>query len=77
MGATVGAVIDGLTERIFGNGDSGRNLADCLNQHLQPHMLDLALNITGLDHVDLFYYKNKVRIDEVALSFRETAGHLG
>ena len=76
VGATVGAVIDGLTERIFGNGDSGRNLADYLNQHLQPRMLDLALNITGLDHDDLFYYKNKVRIDEVAFSIRQTAGQL-
>ena len=37
-----------------------------LNKHLQPHMLDLALNITGLTHDDLFYYKNKQRIDDTA-----------
>ena len=30
-----------------------------LNKHLQPYMLDLALNITGLTTDDLFYYKNK------------------
>ena len=76
VGVTVGSVIDGLTERIFGNGDGGNRLIDFLNQHLQPHMLNLALDITGLDHDDLFYYKNKARIDEVAFSFRQTAGQL-
>ena len=76
VGVTVGAVIDGLTERLFANGDSGRNLADYLDQHLQPHMLDLALDITGLNNDDLFYYKNKVRIDEVALSLRQTVWRL-
>ena len=30
-----------------------------LNWHLQPHMLTLTLNITGLTNDDLFYYKNK------------------
>ena len=44
----------------------GASMGMCLNKHLQPHMLDLVLNITGLTHDDLFYYKNKPRIDEVA-----------
>ena len=52
-----------------------------LNKRLQPHMLDLALNITRLTHDDLFYYKNKPRIDEVAFIFqtraRELAATLG
>ena len=30
-----------------------------LNKHLEPHMLDLALDITNLTRDDLFYYKNK------------------
>ena len=47
-----------------------------LNKHLQPSMLDLALNITGLTTDDLFYYKNKPRIDEVAVRFHETARRL-
>ena len=47
-----------------------------LNKHLQPHMLNLALDITGLTNDDLFYYKNKTRIDNVALNFRKTAGEL-
>ena len=67
--------IGGLKKLITGDGDSN-SLIDSLNQHLQPHMLNLALDITGLDHDDLFYYKNKVRIDEVALSLRQTAGQL-
>ncbi len=48
-----------------------------LNKHLQPHMLDLALNITGLTLDDLFYYKNKTHIDEVALAFHTRAEELG
>ena len=47
-----------------------------LNQHLQPHMLNLALDITGLTNDDLFYYKNKPRIDDVAVSFQTTAREL-
>ena len=48
-----------------------------LNKYLQPHMLDLALNITGLTYDDLFYYKNKPHIDEVALAFHTRAGEVG
>ena len=44
-----------------------------LNRHLQPHMLNLALNITGLTNDDLFYYKNKPRIDGVALNISQQA----
>ena len=47
-----------------------------LNSHLQPHMLNLALDITGLTNDDLFYYKNKPRIDTVAWSFQTTAREL-
>jgi hypothetical protein len=48
-----------------------------LNKHLEPRMLDLALDISGLTNDDLFYYKNKERIDDVALSFRQAAIELG
>ena len=47
-----------------------------LHRHLQPHMLNLALNITGLTSDDLFYFKNKPRIDEVAYSFHDRAAAL-
>lgn len=47
-----------------------------LNKHLEPHMLDLALDITGLTHDDLFYYKYKARIDGIGLSFQTRAKEL-
>ena len=43
-----------------------------LNRHLQPHMLSLALDIVGMEEDDLFYFKNKPRIDEIAISMRGT-----
>lgn len=39
----------------------------------KPQMLNLALNVTGLTNDDLFYYKNKPRIDGVALSYQAQA----
>ena len=38
--------------------------------------LNLALDITALTNDDLFYYKNKPRIDTVAWSFQTTASSL-
>ena len=55
---------------------SGAVMGRYLNRRLQPHMLDLALGITGLTHGDLFYYKNKPRINAVALSFQARAREL-
>ena len=37
----------------------------CLNKHLQPDMLNLVLNIASLTYDDLFFFKNKPRIDDV------------
>ena len=67
----VGNLIGGIAGTVGGIG-----IGMYLNRHLQPHMLNLALDITGLTNDDLFYYKNKPRIDQVALSFRQTAGEL-
>ena len=64
----VGNLVGGIAGSVAGAG-----MGVYLNQHLQPHMLDLALDITGLEQDDLFYYKNKERIDVLALSFRNTA----
>ena len=44
-----------------------------LNYRLQPHLLDPALSITGLTQDDLFYYKNKPHIDELAIRFQANA----
>lgn len=47
-----------------------------VNRRLKPHMLNLALDITGLNHGDLFYFNNKARIDDVGLSLRRVADDL-
>ena len=67
----VGNLLGGIVGTVGGAG-----MGMYLNQRLQPHMLNLALDITGLTNDDLFYYKNKPRIDQVALNFRQTAGEL-
>ena len=71
-GASAGSLVPGVGNVVAGFGGmvAGASAGMYLNKHLQPHMLDLALNITGLTHDDLFYYKNKPRIDEVAFIFQ-------
>ena len=68
VGGTVGSVGGG----ILGIG-TGMWIGRYLGERLEPHMLNLALNITGMTHDDLFYYKNKVRIDDLAMSFQGQA----
>ena len=67
----VGNLIGGIVGTV-----AGASMGMYLNRHLQPHMLNLALDITGLTGDDLFYYKNKPRIDQAALRFRNTAAGL-
>ena len=71
LGNAIGGVVGGLVGAVSGGGTGMY-----LNRHLQPHMLNLALNITRLTNDDLFYYKNKTRIDEVAVGFQNTAREL-
>ena len=68
-GSTLGA---GLPGAIVG-GTVGWIGSLPLNKTLRPHMLDLALNIAQLTRDDLFYCKNKRRIDHAGLAFRERA----
>ena len=77
-GAAAGTAIPGIGNLVGGIGGTiaGAGMGIYLNKHLQPHMLNLALDITGLTQDDLFYYKNKPHIDNVALSFRQNAGLL-
>lgn len=64
----IGNLVGGITGSLAGAG-----IGMYLNRHLQPHIMDLALDITELTRDDLFYYKNKARIDAVALEFRAAA----
>ena len=77
-GGAAGSVIPGVGNLIGGIAGliGGVGMGMYLNKHLQPHMLNLALNITGLTDDDLFYYKNKPRIDQVAISFQTRAREL-
>ena len=77
-GTAMGSIIPGPGNIIGGIVGSltGAGMGMYLSRHLQPHMLNLALNITGLTNDDLFYYKNKPRIDTVAWSFQTTAREL-
>ena len=77
-GAAAGTAVPGVGNLIGGIAGTvaGAGIGIYLNKHLQLHMLNLALNVTGLTHDDLFYYKNKPHIDSVALSFRQNAGLL-
>ena len=77
-GAAAGSSVPFIGNAVAGIGGTviGAGMGMYLNSHLQPHMLDLALNITGLTHDDLFYYKNKSRIDETASRFQTRAREL-
>ena len=77
-GAAAGSFIPGIGNLVGGiaGAVTGAGMAMYLNRHLQPHMLSLALDITGLNNDDLFYFKNKLHIDQVAWSFRQTADDL-
>ena len=78
-GTAAGSAIPGVGNLVGGivGTVAGAGMGMYLNKHLEPRILDLALDITNLTLDDLFYYKNKIRIDKVALSFRQTAIELG
>ncbi|MCY3748535.1 MAG: hypothetical protein OXG64_04485 [Chloroflexi bacterium] len=77
-GATAGSPLPGPGNIVGGIAGVliGAGLGAYLNNLSQPRMLDLALDITGLTYDDLFYYKNKAHIDEVAVRFHETTRRL-
>ena len=78
-GGLIGSVVPGIGNAAGGIGGgiggsiAGAGMGILLNRRLQPHMLDLALDITGLTNDDLFYYKNKQRIDEIGDSIQGSA----
>ena len=77
-GTAAGSLLPGIGNLVGGivGSAGGAGMGMYLNRHLQPHMLNLALDITGLTNDDLFYYKNKPRIDTVAVNFQRTAREL-
>ncbi len=73
-GGAAGSIVPGVGNLV--GVAAGAGMGMYLNRHLEPHMLELALDITGLTNDDLFYYKNKPRIDKAARSFRKRAAAL-
>lgn len=77
-GAMAGSFIPGVGNAVgalAGTGIAGFG-GWYLNRKLQPHMLQLGLDICGLEEDDLFYFKNKSRVDRLAVSFQGTANRL-
>ena len=74
-GTALGSIVPGVGNLIGGVGGTltGAGIGMHLNRHLQPHMLSLALDIVGMEKDDLFYFKNKPRIDEIAISMHATS----
>ncbi|MYC29746.1 MAG: hypothetical protein F4X65_06630 [Chloroflexi bacterium] len=83
LGTAAGTVVPGIGNAIgggvgtiaggIGGAFVGYRIGNYLGKHLEPHAINLALKLTNLTYDDLFYYKNKPRIDNVALSYQETA----
>ena len=78
-GGLIGSVIPGVGNAAGGIGGgiggsiAGAGMGILLNRRLQPQILDLALDITGLTNDDLFYYKNKQRVDDIGDSIQSSA----
>ena len=77
-GAAAGTVVPGVGNLLGGGvGALGGGLMGMyLNRRLQPHMLRLGLSICRMEEDDLFYFKNKPRVDQLALTFQGTANEL-
>ncbi len=67
----IGNLVGGIFGSLLGGVAGWR-----LNRRLSPHMLNLALDITGLNRGDLFYFNNKKHIDDLGQSFRNAADYL-
>ena len=78
-GGLIGSVVPGVGNAAGGIGGgiggsiAGAGMGILLNRRLQPQILDLALDVTGLTNDDLFYYKNKQRVDYIGDSIQSSA----
>lgn len=51
---------------------AGGALAFYLNRRLKPRMLEVAMRVANVDEDDLFYFRNKVAIDQIGRSLAAT-----
>lgn len=70
-GGTAGSCFPGPGNLIGGFAGSigGAFVASKLNKYLKPRMMEFAFGLTGLTEDDMFYFHNKVRIDNLAMVF--------
>ena len=66
-GAAGTAVLPGIGFAIGLIGGAGLSMV--LGKKLKPRMMDVALKVSGLEREDLFYFKNKLDIDDLSQSF--------
>ena len=73
-GGAVGSIIPG-----FGNivgAIAGAGLSVYLSSKLRPHMLEIGMKLAGITADDLFYFRNKVTVDQIGDSLAHTAASM-
>jgi predicted exporter len=70
IGAALGIVIPGIGIAI--GALAGAGAAGIGNKRLKPHVLILGMIVMGVSQDDLFYYRHKSRVDQLANSFAGT-----
>lgn len=75
VGGAAGSVIPIIGNLVgaIGGAIGGAGLAALLSSKLRPHMLEIGMALAGLTEDDLFYFKNKVPIDQIGESLARTA----
>ena len=68
IGGSAGAGIGNVMGGLFG-GIGGAVVAGMINKEIKPYMLSIALALVGLEDEDMFYFNNKDRIDNLAVSY--------
>ncbi|PRO65862.1 DUF456 domain-containing protein [Alkalicoccus urumqiensis] len=53
----------------------GLVLASQINKYIQPHSLNIANSLVGINQEDYFYFKNMEHVHSLAISFRERASY--
>ncbi|MEG0855808.1 MAG: hypothetical protein RSG52_04920 [Terrisporobacter sp.] len=66
-GGSLGGGVGGIA-----GGVGGAILAGKINKEIKPYMLDISLELVGLEKEDMFYFDNKKRIDNLAVSYINT-----
>lgn len=69
-GGSAGTAITPGWGTVFG-ALTGAVVAGILRKKLQPQMISIAQWLVGVDSDDLFYFRNKERIDQLGLSFHD------